>query len=545
MKQFADPIEWEDSLPIRPSSPAWRVTIKALYGSPLNQDELKLFRQLAEREPPEGGSDEFLAVVGRRGGKSETTARLAVFEACHGGHQVALAPGQLGLIPIISPRREQSGEIVRYAHGLCRLPQVAPFVEGDPLREGVRFRTGIEIRTMTADAVAVSGPTVVCAVRDELARFPGDESVMPDTEIDASLRPTLAPVRGAPRRRLIGITSAYIRNGIAFETEQEHFGRDDADVLVVRGASNLFNPALDFGWLERERRRVGDQVFAREYLAEWTDAAVDGWFASEDVELAVQAGHPTIPWPGNCPVVIAADPSFAPGTSDKFGWAVASSAPGYRDPETGKRGPRQVIVWECGAWKVDRKPRAMARRLRDEVCKRYQTRRITIDQHSAHAFLQLCSDVGLRAHIVNWTPGEGLDSKTQRYRNFRLAMQSGDLSLPDSSELVRDLHRCRGLLLPGGQERVYVPRTRRGHGDCLSATVMAATEAMRKRRGSGMLGVLAEMNRQEVQAHLRSVERALETPYYGSQRIDLGDVGDGKGLAPMSAGEWKKGTFGR
>src|SRR4051812_6212994 len=120
-----DPIAWEATLPVRASSPAWRAAIRALYGTALDPDELALFRELAGLEfPRAGGYDEFEAVVGRRGGKSETIARLAVYEGRHGGHERALAPGQVGVIAVISPLREQSQEILNFVRGLAGLKQV-------------------------------------------------------------------------------------------------------------------------------------------------------------------------------------------------------------------------------------------------------------------------------------------------------------------------------------------------------------------------------------------------------------------------------------
>lgn len=47
-----DPISWERGLSVRPSSPAWCASIRAFYGSPLTEDELSLFRDVARREPP-------------------------------------------------------------------------------------------------------------------------------------------------------------------------------------------------------------------------------------------------------------------------------------------------------------------------------------------------------------------------------------------------------------------------------------------------------------------------------------------------------------
>ncbi|HTQ03032.1 MAG TPA: hypothetical protein VMI54_04220 [Polyangiaceae bacterium] len=470
-----DPIAWEATLPIRPSSPAWRATIRALYGTTTDEDRT-LFRELAQREAPDGGADELLVVAGRRGGKSETIARLAVFEAIHGGHSDALAPGQLGIIPIISPLREQSQEIMGFARGLVALSQIKRHLASEPTRDAIRLKSNVEIRVMTSDAVNVSGPTVVCAIRDELAKGPTAGMAGSDVEVDQALRPALAPVIGAPRRRLISITSAYIREGLAFETDRDHFGRDDSPLLVVRGTTRQFNPNIDDAWLARERKRVGDAVFAREYEGAWQDAILNGWFGQATIGRAVRYGSASLPWAPPTEVHIALDAAFSE-TGDCFGWAAASHAPGG-DNGHGGRNASQTTVHACGAWKVDREPRAMAQRVRDEICLRYGTRRVTIDQYQSDTFRRILEDEGLSVTVEKWLSGDSDDSKAAKYRAFRDAMAAGEMSLPDSPELRHDLARCRGELLPGGSERIEVPRSRRGHGDCLAAVVLAASVAM-------------------------------------------------------------------
>jgi hypothetical protein len=456
---FRDPIAWEATLPIRPSTPAWRASIRALYGSPLEPDELELFRTLAGREPPPGGSDEFLAVAGRRGGKSETIARVAVFEACHGRHEIALAPGQTGLIPVITPLREQAREIVGYAHGLAALPQVRSFVDGEPTRDGVRFRTGIELRVMTADAVAVSGPTVVCAIRDELAKFPGSDSTNPDTEIDASLRPALAPLQGAPRRRLIGITSAYIKEGVAFQTERDHFGRADADVLVVRGSTETFCPSIDRAWLERERRRVGSRVFAREYEAVWQDAITDGWFGAA-VDRCIDKGRKgdTGKPREGVSYVAAIDPAFR---QDGFALAIA-----HREHRPGL--PPLTVLDHVQIWQAERGDCLSVPATVAEVGAEIREWRATTfaDQFAFDPLCELFRRAGVYLHQAPWTA----TTKPQRFSRVRAEMSEGLVRLPDDRVLIAELHSIRGKLLRSGGEQLEAGY---GHDDLAHAAVMA------------------------------------------------------------------------
>jgi hypothetical protein len=460
-RAFADPIAWEATLPIRASSPAWRATIKAMYGSPLTPEERDTFRELAQRDPPPNGADEFLAVVGRRGGKSETIARVACFEAVHGGHAVALAPGQVALIPIISPLREQSREIIGYVRGLAEMPGVREFVL-DMTAESVRFKTNVEVRVMTADSVAVVGRTVVCAIRDELARFPGDDSATPDREIDASLRPALAPLRGAPRRRLLGITSAYMREGIAYEADRDHFGRDGADVLVVRGTVEQFNPNIDRDWLARERRK-SERDYRREYLAEWQDAVQDGWFGAEVIQRCVTRGRGLNAPSDEFSYVAAIDPAFSEG-GDQFALSIT-----HREFwGQGESRTPVVVVDHLQTWQAKKGQRLDVRdtiaRVAD-VIKPFNPRLFT-DQHHFDSLRVFFDEHSVPLTQVPWTR----ESKPKIFHHARSIMSSGLVDLPDHPQLIRELNMIRGRLLRGGGEHL---EARKGHDDLAHATVAA------------------------------------------------------------------------
>jgi hypothetical protein len=461
---FADPIAWEETLPIRPSSPAWRAVVRAIYGAPLIDDDRALFLQLSGgREPPDGGADEFLAVAGRRGGKSETIARLAVFEAIHGGHQLALAPGQLGLIPIISPLREQSGEVIRYVKGLCKLSEVAPYVAADRA-DSVEFRSGVVVAVMTADSVNVSGPTVVMAIREEWAKHPGDEAAVPDREIDNSLRPALAPVEGAPRRRLIGITSAYIQEGLAFETDEAHFGKPDAPVLVVRGPSHVFNQNLNRAWLERERKRVGESVFAREYLGIWQPSIVDGWFG-DFVDLCVDKGREILPFDRRRTYFGAIDAAFR---GDGFTTAICHR-------ERNAQGKPITIcdgVWQWKGEKGEPLPVALTVSRSANIIKEYRAR-CWADQFSLDPLKEMYRERGVHLLEAPWTA----QTKPARFRRVRDAMVDGLLRLPDDRDLLREFYSIRGRLLRSGGEAI---EARSGHDDRVFALVLAASEAMER-----------------------------------------------------------------
>lgn len=458
----SDPIAWESSLPIRPSSPAWRAVVRAVYGSPLTPDERATFLSLSGGvEPPAGGSSDVLVVAGRRGGKSETMARVATFEALHGGHHVALARGQRGRIVVISPLREQSQEILGYTRGLAALPQIRKRVAG-VTADSVEFTNGIVVSVMTADAVAVSGPTIVCVIRDEWAKWPGPESATPDTAIESSLRPALAPVVGAPPRRILGITSAYLDEGLAYDTDRTCYGRPDAPTLVLRGSTIDFNPAIDRAWLERERRR-DPRAFAREYECAWQSAVTEGWFGADTIEACVDRGRVRSPRIPGIEYVCAIDAAFR---ADAFTCAVAHAE---------RRDDRAVAVLDrIAAWHA---PKGGVLQVEPTVAavvgiaKAYGCERVLADQYAAVPLAESFRRHDLRMVEIPWTNR----SKPARFRRVRDAMTDGAVRLCDDAETIRELHNIQGKLLRSGGEQI---EARRGHDDRVSAAVLALSEAM-------------------------------------------------------------------
>jgi hypothetical protein len=87
---------------------AWRTLLLAACGESLTEDERTLFRQLTGREhEPDRAVEEFIAVIGRRGGKSRAIAVLATYIAALREHP-SLVPGERGIVLVIAPDQNQA-----------------------------------------------------------------------------------------------------------------------------------------------------------------------------------------------------------------------------------------------------------------------------------------------------------------------------------------------------------------------------------------------------------------------------------------------------
>ena len=95
------------------------------------------------------------------------------------------------------------------------------------------------------------GRTLLAVVLDETALFRDEASAQPDIEIYRACVPALLTTKGM----MVGISTPFGQRGLLFERYRDYFGRDDDEVLVVKGSSTKLNPTLDQGWIDAELAR--------------------------------------------------------------------------------------------------------------------------------------------------------------------------------------------------------------------------------------------------------------------------------------------------
>ncbi len=136
----------------------------------------------------QGGKRQLVLRVGRRGGKSTSLCRIAVLEALYGDH--VIPPGDVGVVAIVSVNRTEASERLRTIRAILDVLGVTYH----PIDAGIELDTKpIAFRVYTASISGVSGPTCICAICDEVAKWrDADTGANPATEVLASLRPTMA-----------------------------------------------------------------------------------------------------------------------------------------------------------------------------------------------------------------------------------------------------------------------------------------------------------------------------------------------------------------
>jgi hypothetical protein len=227
---------------------------------------------------------ELWCVAGRRSGKSRIAAAVAVYLALFVQHR--LAKGERGMCLVIAGSVDQARMVFNYIRGFL---EAAPALEREVAavkRSEIELKNGIVIAVHSNSFRTVRGRTLVAAILDEVSFWRDETTATPDVEVYRALLPSLATTDGM----LIGISTPYRRLGLLHQKHRDHFGVDDDNVLVVQGASTVFNPSLSDAVIAAQR--TADPTAAG---AEW-DAEfrsdISSFLDDELIDRAVEQSRP-------------------------------------------------------------------------------------------------------------------------------------------------------------------------------------------------------------------------------------------------------------
>ena len=245
---------------------AWRTLLAGFYGLELADDELPHWQELTGREnAPDSAHDELWLAIGRRGGKSQAAALLAVFMACFIDYTDRLSPGEVATVLCLAADRKQARAVFRYITGLMNANPMLQRLIVRETTESLELANRTVIEVGTASFRATRGYTFAGVIADEVAYWRSENSANPDFEILNAVRPGLATLDGP----LIALSSPYARRGALWDAYRRYFGHEGA-ILVAQAPTLTMNPTLP--------QRIVDQALERdpaaaaaEYLAQFRD----------------------------------------------------------------------------------------------------------------------------------------------------------------------------------------------------------------------------------------------------------------------------------
>jgi hypothetical protein len=245
-------------------SPAQETLLRAIYGLPMSEEHLELYRACTGLHIP------------------PSTPPIVCYEAVFGGHERHLARGERGVIVLVAQDQRATKIAFGYIRDyLSRSPLLSSMVE-EVLTSEITLTNGLSVSCFPCTLRSLRGWSIAAGVLDELAFFRLEGQADSDVEVQASIRRGMIAF---PSTRLIKISTPYMKSGVLHDDFKRGFGMDDPDLLVWRASALLMNPSLRAERLERGRR-LDPSRFAREYEAEFTDD-LEAFIARAWVEAAV------------------------------------------------------------------------------------------------------------------------------------------------------------------------------------------------------------------------------------------------------------------
>jgi hypothetical protein len=408
---------------------AWRTLLIAAMGEALDSDERELFKQLTggrEREPGQP-VEEFVGVIGRRGGKSRAVSVLATYIAGLCQHP-AMVRGERGVLLIIAPDQRQAD--------IC-LDYIAANFDGSPIlrqlmdsrtQRTLRLTNNIDIEVRASDFRRLRGPTYIAVIADESAFWLSENSANPDTEIFNSVRPGLSTTGGP----LFVISSPYARRGELWQIYSKHYGAaGDPLILVAQGASRVFNPALSQSVVDRAMERDPASA-AAEYGAEFR-RDIESFVSIEALNACVSAGVFERPPLRDAAYVGFVDPSG--GSADSMTLAIA-----HRD----KDGHGILdAVREC---RPPFSPEAVVEEF-SALLRAYDVREVEGDRYAGEWPRER-----FRIHNVEYMPAAR--PKAEIYRDFLPILNSRRADLLDHARLVNQISGLERRTARGGRDSI-------------------------------------------------------------------------------------------
>jgi hypothetical protein len=435
----------------RDSWKAWRAFLTALFGLSLDADSLAIYQKHTGRQSaPTKPFSEAWAICGRRSGKSVVAAATAVYLACFRDYRGFLAPGEIGVLPIIAPDRRQCRTILGYVNGLFDASPTLGSMVKNRLKESIDLVNGVRIEIATADFKTVRGYTCVAAVIDEAAFLRSEDSATPDTELIAAITPAMSTI---PNAVLLGISSPYSRRGVLWRNFKEHYGKDNSPVLIWRAPSREMNPTLNpivvQAALLRDRAAASS-----EYLAEFR-SDLETFLPLEVIEACVIPERRELPPLQGESYFAFTDPSG--GRSDAMTLAIA-----HRD--------KSKATLDC--LREVQPPFSPENVVREfaETLRRYRLSSVTGDKYGAEWVQEQFEKAG-----IQYKPSE--KSRSEIYLEALPMLVSEQAELLDHPRLVAQLASLERRTSRAGKDAIDHPPS--GHDDLSNSACGALVEALR------------------------------------------------------------------
>ena len=404
---------------------AWMTFIKAVYGLPMQAEDLARFQQqTGQHVPKPGGYPESVCIVGCQSGKSQVAALVGVYEAIR-----AIMTKQRGVyVPILA---QDLRGAQRALFGYVReAVQASPVLRHEVVRETadtIELTGEVTLAVYPCRPAAIRGIRAACVIVDELAFFISTDGRPTDTEMLRAARSRVATTGG----KVLIFSSPYGQTGELWNLHRKHYGREETTTLVWQASAPQMNPTLPADYLAR--MALDDpEAYQSEVLGQFR-AGVATVFEDESLHACVEGGIRERAWQQGRAYYGFCDPASGSG-KDAFTFAIA-----HHHEEA-------AVLDVVRVWRPPFNPSGVIVELAS-LCRTWGITRVGGDSY-APGF------VAEQFRINGLTYEPSAFTRSDLYLSLLPLVNAGCVRLLDHPELLRELRgleRRQGL---GGRDRV-------------------------------------------------------------------------------------------
>jgi hypothetical protein len=412
----------------------------------------------AKQIPPEARGV-LVAVCGARAGKSYVLGALYSLWRALVADTSGLAPGEQATALIVGPDMRLARQVLRYALGAaegCRPIKMlieSQGADGFLLRRPDKSLVAVECLPATRGGSALRGRSLVSAVLDECAFFRSDDHVINDGDVFRAVAP-----RVMSGGMVVLASTPWVGAGLLFSEFDRNHGHA-VSAIAAHAPTTLLRPdSKTKALVERERERDADNA-RREFDAEFLASGASSFFDGEVLEEAAALWVHEPPDPD----LFAAGADFAFLADASALVVVSRSEEEYRVADVLERRPTKSVPLVPSAVVGEFAARA----------KKYGVQAIVADSHGKASVVEHLGARGLE--FIDAPAGQRAIAQT--YLAVRDLLVEGRLALPRHDRLLRQMVETVATPLLGGGLRISHPRVAGGHGDLVSALVLAVWRA--------------------------------------------------------------------
>ena len=184
----------------------------------------------------QAGARAFIAAAGRGAGKDSIISLDATHAAISFDPRGKVRPGEYVLRHVhrCATATRQASSSTSSGDTLSEVPALKKMVR-DVSADSITLTNRVIIEVTTNSYRGVRGRSILRAVLDEVAHFRSENSANPDIELYGALTPGPGPRHRAAC--MVLISSTHKRSGLLYERYKSYYGKDDDDMLVVKGGT--------------------------------------------------------------------------------------------------------------------------------------------------------------------------------------------------------------------------------------------------------------------------------------------------------------------